>query len=69
MTLPVRCEVAVLAATLTLTLPLPVPLAPAVTLSHEAELVAVHLQPLDVVTVTLLVSPGALTVRLVGLMA
>ena len=68
-TLPVRCVVAVFAATLTLTLPLPVPLAPAVTVSHAAELVAVHAQPLDVVTATLLVSPGDSTVRLVGLMA
>ena len=68
-TLPVRCAVLLLAETLTLTLPFPLPLAPEVTVSHEAELDAVHAQPLAVVTATLLVSPGDSTVRLVGLMA
>ena len=68
LTLPVRCDVALLAATLTLTLPVPLPLAPAVTVSHDAELDAVHAQPLAAVTATLLVSPGASTVRLAGLM-
>ena len=41
-TLPVRCAVLLLAETLTLTLPFPLPLAPEVTVSHEAELDAVH---------------------------
>ena len=68
-TLPVRCVVALLAATLTLTLPLPVPLAPAVTVSHGAALVAVHEQPFAVVTATLLVAPLTGSVRFAGLMA
>ena len=68
LTLPVRWAVAVLAATLTLTLPFPMPLAPEITLSHDVELVAVHVQPFEAVTATVLVSPGASTVRLVALM-
>jgi hypothetical protein len=67
-TFPVRCAVPVLAETRTLTLPLPLPLAPDVTVSHEAELDAVHAQPFAAVTATVLVSPGASTVRLVGVM-
>ena len=68
-TVPVRCVVAVLASTLTVTLPFPAPLAPPVTVIHEAELVAVHVQPVAAVTATLLVSPAASIVRVVGLMA
>jgi len=43
----------VLAATLNPTEPFPVPLAPEVIASHEALLLAVHAQPLVVVTPTL----------------
>jgi hypothetical protein len=68
-TLPVRWVVALFAETLTLTLPLPLPLAPAVTVSHDAPLVAFHVQPLAAVTLTLSVVAAAPTVRLAGLMA
>jgi hypothetical protein len=54
---------------LTLTLPFPVPVAPAVTEIHDVDVVAVHAQPLAAVTATLVVSPAAGAVRLVGLMA
>jgi hypothetical protein len=67
-TLPVRCAVPLLAATLTLTLPFPLPLAPDVTVSHDAPLVAFHAQPLAAVTLTLPVVAAAATVRLAGLM-
>jgi len=49
---PVRVADPVLAATLYVTVPLPLPLAPAPTVSHAALLVAVQLQPLAAVTVT-----------------
>ena len=68
-TVPVRSVVELLAATLIVTLPFPVPVAPAVTVSHEVEVDAVHAQPFGAVTPTVLVSPGVSTVRLAGLMA
>jgi hypothetical protein len=49
-----------------LTVPLPEPLAPAVTPIHEAPLVAVHVQPEAVVTVTLAVAALAPKDALVG---
>ena len=54
-----------LAATLSDTVPLPVPLAPAVTVIHEALLVAVRAQPVVPVTVTLTALPAATTLVLV----
>ena len=68
-TVPVRSAVELLAATLTVTVSFPVPVAPAVTVSHEVEVDAVHVQPFEAVTPTVLVSPGVSTVRLAGLMA
>jgi hypothetical protein len=56
---PVRELVDVFAATLKLTVPLPLPLAPAVTVIHAALLVAVHAQPVVVVTLVLPVPPAA----------
>ncbi len=50
---PVRGDVAVLAAMENATVPLPLPLAPDVMVSQEALLVAVHVQPAVVVTVLL----------------
>ena len=47
-----RDAVAVFAVALTLTVPLPDPLAPLVTVSHDALLVAVQVQPVAAVTVT-----------------
>ena len=49
---PVRLDVAVLAAMLNVTVPPPDPVAPAVTDSHETLLAAVHAQPAPTVTVT-----------------
>ena len=46
-TVPVRPVVELLAATLIVTVPFPVPVAPAVTVSHDAEVAAVHAQPFD----------------------
>jgi hypothetical protein len=49
---PVRCVVPVFAATEYPTVPLPLPLAPDVIVIHDAELDAVHAQPVVVVTLT-----------------
>ena len=46
-----RGDVAVLGATVNLTWPLPVPSAPAVMVIHDVLVVAVHAQPVVVVTV------------------
>jgi hypothetical protein len=54
-----RDVVAVLASAVYVTVPLPVPLAPLVIVSHETDSVAVHVQPLVVVTVTFAVPPLA----------
>jgi hypothetical protein len=51
--------VVVFAAALRVTVPLPVPLDPAVTVTQLASLVAVHAQPVIVVTATLPVPPAA----------
>ena len=59
----------VLAATATLTLPLPVPVAPALTVSQAALLVALQAQVLPAVTATLVASPAAGEVRVVGAIA
>ncbi len=59
----------VLAATATLTLPLPVPVAPLLTVSHVALLVALQAQVLPAVTATLVASPAAGEVRVVGAIA
>ncbi len=48
---PVRCELLVLGATVKLAEPLPEPLAPAVTVIHVTLLSAVHAHPVVVVTV------------------
>jgi hypothetical protein len=66
---PVRCVVAVLAATRMVDVPFPEPLPPAVTEIHDAPPVAVHAQPFPAVTVTVDVSPAAATVLLAGLIA
>ncbi len=50
---PVRGDVAALAAIENATAPLPLPLAPDVIVSQEALLVAVHVQPIVVVTLAL----------------
>lgn len=63
---PERWALPVLAATVMLTLPLPAPLEPALTVSHEALLVAVQVQELAAVTVAVVTSPPAAAVRLVG---
>ena len=58
---PVRGDVAVLAAMAKPTVPFPLPLAPDVMLSQEALLVAVHVHPVAVVTLLLpelAVAPG-----------
>ncbi len=66
---PVRADVAVLAATARATVPLPLPLAPLVTVIHEAVLVAVQAQLLWLVTATLAACPAATAVADVGLIA
>ncbi len=66
---PVRALVAVLAATASATVPLPLPLAPLVTVIHDAVLVAVHAQPVWLVTATLAACPAATALADVGLMA
>jgi hypothetical protein len=63
---PVRCVVAVFAATVTATVPLPLPDAPEVIVSHDALLVAVQPHPPATVTVTDSGSPDAGEVRTVG---
>ena len=50
---PVRLEATVFAATSNVTEPLPEPVAPLVTVSHDALLTAVQLQPVAAVTVLL----------------
>ena len=47
---PMRCDVDVLAVALKVTVPLPVPLAPPLIVSHAALLVAVHAHPAPAVT-------------------
>ena len=60
----------VLAATATLTLPSGrVPVAPLLTVSHAALLVALQAQVLPAVTATLVASPAAGEVRVVGAIA
>jgi hypothetical protein len=58
--------VVVLASALKVTVPLPVPLDPAVTVTQLAPLVAVHPQPVIVVTATLPVPPDAATACVEG---
>jgi hypothetical protein len=65
----VRCAVPVFAAILIVAVPLPEPLAPEVTEIHEVLLVADHEQPLPAVTATVVISPAATTVLLVGVIA
>ena len=65
-TVPLRVEVAVFAATLYATEPSPDPLAPLVTVIHATLLVAVHAQPVSDVTATEPVPPPAGTDWLVG---
>jgi hypothetical protein len=65
---PVRDEVDVLAATVNATVPLPLPEAPLVTVIHAALLVAVQAQPLVVVTATVELSPAAGEFQLAGAM-
>jgi hypothetical protein len=67
-TVPVRDEVDVFAATPTVTVPLPVPLAPAVTASQAALLDAVQSHVLPAATDTLVLSPAAADDRLAGVM-
>ena len=54
-----RAKPLVLAATRNMTTPAPVPEAPLITVSQLSLLVALHVQPLDVVTVTFPVPPVA----------
>ena len=68
-TVLVRWFAEVLAVNWMVTVPFPVPLASAVRPIHEADFVAVHVQPAGAVTATPIVSPAASIVRLVGLMA
>ena len=49
---PVRADVVVFAAAEKLTVPFPLPGVPAVTVSHDAPLVAVHAQPVATLTLT-----------------
>jgi len=60
-TVPLR-EAAVLLPTVNVTDPFPLPVAPDVTVIHEALLLAVHAQPLEVVTLTVTEPPEAETV-------
>ena len=62
----VRADVLVFAATEKATVPFPLPLAPEVTVTHAAELVAVHAQPDDELTLNEPVPPLAATDWLVG---
>jgi hypothetical protein len=66
---PVREVVAVLAATVIATVPLPLPLAPLVTVIQDVGLEAVHAQPFGLVTATLVDSPAATALAVVGLIA
>lgn len=67
-TVPVRDDVDVFAATVMVALPSPVPDAPAATVSQLAPLVDVQAQPLPAVTATAIDSPAAGEVRAAGLM-
>jgi hypothetical protein len=63
---PVRIDATVLAATLNPTVPLPDPVAPLVTVIQAALLAAVHAQPVGIVTVLLPVPAAAVNDWLVG---
>jgi hypothetical protein len=63
---PVRIDATVFAATLNPTVPLPDPVAPLVTVTHGALLVAVHAQPVATVTPLPPVPPEAVNDWLVG---
>ena len=63
---PVLWVVPVFAAALKLTGPVPLPVPPLVIVIHDALLVAVHAQPVPVVTVVDPVPPAGAMVRLVG---
>jgi hypothetical protein len=63
---PVRDDVEVLAATVNATEPLPLPDAPLVTVIHAALLLAVQAQPLVVVTAIVELSPAAGEFQLAG---
>jgi len=65
-TTPVRGVIVVFAAMLYPTEPLPLPLAPLLTVIHDAELAAVHAQPVCDVTETVPVRAPDVTERLVG---
>ena len=66
---PVRGDRLVFAATLKFTVPSPEPLAPDVMVSHEAELAAVHEQPASVSTLTVPLVAAAGTEAVTGEMA
>ena len=61
LSVPVRADVAVFAAAEKLTVPFPLPDVPAVTVSHDAPLVAVHAQPVTTLTLTDPVDAAALS--------
>src|SRR5436190_1001854 len=63
---PVRADVPVFAVVVYVTVPGPVPLAPVVTVIQLALLVAVHVQPVCVVTFTVDVLPAAGSASVVG---
>ncbi len=63
---PVRLDATVFAATLNPTVPFPEPVAPLVTVIHETLLPAVHKQPVATVTVLLPLPPAAVNDWLVG---
>jgi hypothetical protein len=58
-TVALREDVVVLAVAVTVTVPLPDPLAPLAIDSHDELSVAVHVQPVATVTVTMLLPPAA----------
>jgi hypothetical protein len=68
-TVPVRCGEPVYGAAAMFTVPFPLPFAPLETVSHAALLIAIQLHEVPAVTLTLVVSPAAGDVRLVGEMA
>ena len=61
LSVPVRADVAVFALAEKLTVPLPLPAPPAVIVSHDAPLVAVHAQPVAALTPTEPADTAALT--------
>ena len=65
-TVPLRCNVLLLAVTLKVTVPLPLPLAPPVTVIHPLLLAAVHEQPEPAATPTVLDPAVEAIERLVG---